>query len=294
METGNRVSYIVRVNRERVDPEKACVSVLDHGFLFGDSIYEVVCTVRGKPLAWEQHIRRLRISADRISMDLPWSDGDLKAELDAVLRDATWSGETYVRIVITRGVGRIEMMPITCSDPNLILIATEAPVVPAIVYEKGETLCITDIIRNSRRAMDPGIKSGNYLNNVLAMIEAQNIGADDALMVNEHGHLTECTTSNFYLVKDGVVRTPSLECGILAGITREILLKLAREAGIPVEEELLTTSDLEAADEAFCSGTIRGVMPVKAVIGGADWKALPGPVTLNLREIYESHVGLSD
>lgn len=294
METLSVESYIVRVNRENVDPLNARVSIFDHGFLFGDSIYEVVRTIKGKPLAWDRHMRRLENSAAGTAMELPWSSDDLLTEVMTVLGQASWEGDSYFRMIVTRGTGKIDLMPTTCTGPNLILIAKPVPILPERVYTKGEFVCVTDVIRNSARAMDPAIKSGNYLNNVIAMIEAQKRGAEDALMLNEHGNLTECTTSNFYLVKDGVIRTPDLSCGLLAGITREILLEIAPPAGIPVEEAILTVSDITEADEAFMSGTIRGVVPIFRVTGDVEWTAPPGPVTSKLREVYEKHVGLSD
>ena len=288
------LQQMIRVNRETRDAGNATVNVLDHGFLFGDSIYEVVRTVKRRPLAWRQHLKRLRNSAARISLELPWTDRELEEEVETIIREAPWSDETYVRIVITRGVGKIELIPTTCAEPMLIVIGKPLLPAPPEFYERGVVLCVTEVRRNSRHAMDPGIKSGNYLNNVLAVIEAQKKGAQDALMLNEHGHLTECTTSNIFLVSHGIVRTPSLDCGILAGITRETLLELMRQVAIPSEETELTLKDLRAADEVFMSGTVKGVVPVSSVIGEVDWRSGPRPLTARIRSLYECHIGLAD
>jgi branched-chain amino acid aminotransferase len=183
-------------------------------------------------------------------------------------------------------------MPRTCLDPNLIVIAKELPELRAKLHEVGLVLCVTDVRRNSRHAMDPGIKSGNYLNNVLALMEAREKGADDAIMLNEYGHLTECSTSNLYLVKGEIVKTPCLDCGILPGITRAKLFMIAKDEGIAIEEAHLTLEDLQLAEEIFVSGTIKGVVPVRKVIGHASWEGAPGPVTERLREAFYKATGM--
>lgn len=284
--------YLIRINMQTVDTADACISVLDHGFLFGDSIYEVVRTINGSLFAWDEHLRRLRNSAERLGYKLPWSDMELTLEIEKVVEVAPWEEESYIRIIVTRGVGRLELSPETCDSPTLIVIAKKLPIVPDELYEKGIVLCLTEIRRNSRLAMDPAIKSGNYLNNVLAMIEAREKGADDAVMLNENGFLTESTTSNFFIVKDGVLKTPSLDCGILAGITREYLLDAVRRKGIPVEETELTVDDLRHADEVFITGTIKAIVPVRKVIGEVKWEGKPDEVTSRIREAYFEATGM--
>jgi branched-chain amino acid aminotransferase len=292
MKTKLDTDYIVRINFEEADPETASVSIFDHGFLFGDSIYEVVRTVDGRLYAWKEHLERLRRSCKRVSLELPWSDSDLETEVHRALESKFWEGESYIRLIITRGVGRIDLMPKTCEEPNLIVIAKELPLLCAELHETGLVLCVTDVRRNPRNAMDPGIKSGNYLNNVLALIEAREKGADDSVMLNENDHLTECTTSNIFIVTDGIVETPSLECGILPGITRMKVLEIARNNKIEVEETELTLDDLESADEIFITGSIKGIVPVKQIIGNANWEGAPGPVTERLRELFYKSAGI--
>ncbi len=283
--------YVVRINGQQITPEDASISIFDHGFLFGDSIYEVVQTVDGSPFAWEEHLARLRNSASRLSMDLPWSDSQLRDEIDNAVDAKTWQGESYVRVIITRGVGRIALLPTSCVDPALIIIAKEIPK-PGPKTDTGLVICLTKVRRNSRLAMDPGIKSGNYLNNVLAAIEANEMGADDALMLNETGHLTECTTSNIYLVKDGRILTPSLESGILDGITRMKVREVASNEGIHFIEGEYSVGDLESADEIFMTGTVKGVVPVCRINGTAKWQGDPGPVTDRLRKAYIDFAGV--
>jgi branched-chain amino acid aminotransferase len=294
MKTKLDTDYIVRINMEEADPENASVSIFDHGFLFGDSIYEVVRTVDGRLYALKEHLERLRRSCKRVSLELPWSDSELETEIHRALGSKSWDGESYVRLIITRGVGRIDLMPQTCLKPNLIVVVKEIPLPPAELYETGLVLCVTDVRRNPREAMDPGIKSGNYLNNVLALIEAREKGADDSVMLNANDLLTECTTSNIFLVKDGVVKTPSLECGILPGITRMKVLEIALNNKIGTEEIELTLDDLESADEIFITGSIKGIVPVKQIIGKADWEGekVPGPVTARLRELFHKSAGI--
>jgi len=282
--------YIIRINGERVEPADATISIFDHGFLFGDSIYEVVQTVDGAPFGWDEHLSRLRNSANRLSMDLPWSDEYLRNEIDTALAAKTWDGESYVRFIITRGVGKIALLPNTCENPTLIIVAKAIPL-PGPKTETGLVLCLTKVKRNSRHAMDPGIKSGNYLNNILAAIEAQNSGADDAVMLNENDLVTECTTSNIFIVKDSVVKTPSLDSGILDGITRQNVINSGMKAGINIDQTHLTIYDLTSADEIFMSGTIKGVVPVCEIRGEISWQGQPGPLTLKLQRAYKLKSG---
>lgn len=292
MKTKLDTDYIVRMNMADVDPDKASVSIFDHGFLFGDSIYEVVRTVNGKIFAWGDHLVRLRNSLKRVKFEIPWTDSELENEIQRSLDAKSWDGESYVRLIITRGVGRIDLMPRTCEEPNLIIIAKKLPELRGDLHGTGLVLCVTDVRRNSREAMDPGIKSGNYLNNVLALIEARDMGADDALMLNENNYLTECSASNLFMVKDGIVKTPSLDCGILAGITRKKVLEIALGNRFDVEETELTLDDLVSADEIFITGTIKGVVPVRKIIGNADWDSVPGPVMEKLRELFYQSAGM--
>ena len=175
----------------------AFISVMDHGFLFGDSVYEVVVTQNGVPCFMKDHLRRLRNSADGLTLTIPWSDEKIIEQVARTVTDAG-NSESYIRIIVTRGVGDLDIDPTSCSNPELIVLVTELKNYPASSYEKGINVALVSIKRNAKDTVNPGIKTGNYLNNVLAKVESNHMGAQDALMLNHQGHLTECTTSNFF------------------------------------------------------------------------------------------------
>lgn len=275
----------VSINGAVVPADQASISIFDHGFLFGDSVYEVVRTWQDKLFEWQPHIDRLRRSADQIALELPWSDRELKAEVEDLIRADDSRDDRYVRIIVTRGVGELSLDTSSCDRPNRILIARPMPRMDPKVYREGWTLSLVDTRRNSRKATNPNIKSGNYLNNVIALMEARRNGAGEAIMLNEHGDITECTTSNLFVVKDGVARTPALECGLLAGITRAFVLATAAEGGIEAYEDHLRREDLERADEVFITSSTRDIVPVRTV--DALTFDAPGPVTARLMTLFD-------
>jgi branched-chain amino acid aminotransferase len=271
--------------------EEARVSVFDHGFLFGDSVYEVIRTFGGFPFEVGPHLARLFRSARGISLELPLSKEDLAREIELAVREAACPGEAYVRLIVTRGVGEIDINPAVCTRPSVILIVKDLAPWPAALYEKGIDLAIVSTVtRNDPHSVDPAIKTGNYLNSVLALIEARRRGAADAVMLNGQGALTECTTSNIFFVRDSVLLTPSLESGILSGITRSDVIRLAREGGVHCREGIFPAEELRRADEAFITSTTRGIMPVGTVDGTP--LAGPGkrPVTERMRALFEADV----
>jgi branched-chain amino acid aminotransferase len=268
------------------------VPVMDHGFLFGDSIYEVIRTLGGRPVAFAQHLERLRHSAHATYLQIPWTDTEISARVRAAVA-ASGFAESYVRLVVTRGVGPMTLLPDPCRDPGMVVIVMPLVLPSRDEFERGMGVAIPARLRNDRRALAPSSKTGNYMNNLLALVEAKRAGGDDAVMVNVEGHVTEATTANVFWVKDGEVLTPSLECGILAGITRTLLIWAMRQDGISVVEGSFPAADLRGADEAFLTGTIRGVSPVVRVDGRAVGDGLPGPMTrridaLNAR-VLEAH-----
>ncbi|MFQ5482595.1 MAG: aminotransferase class IV [Nitrospinaceae bacterium] len=266
--------------------DDARISVFDHGFLFGDSVYEVVTTHKGRPCFLEPHLIRLRQSARSLALEIPWSDEALTSEIERTLESAG-NEESYIRLIVTRGEGEIDLDPTTCTQPQYLILVTPLKLYPSSYYEKGINVALVSIKRNQKEALNPGIKTGNYLNNVLAKMEANRSGADDALMLNHQGFLTECTTSNFFFFREGRVLTPSLKCGILAGITRDLILQLAHENGILVEQGEWPPEFLEQADEAFLTGTVKGVMPVTQLDGRVVGEGVPGPVTRRLMKLYD-------
>ncbi len=279
-----------RINLNGDVLEEASVSVLDHGFLFGDSIYEVLSTRGNVPLFMSHHLKRLKKSAEGICLSIPYSDGRLEEEILKTLREAN-NDESYIRIIVTRGIGEVDIDPSTCGQPNVIIYVTQARGYPRNFYENGINVALVSVTRNPRDALNPGIKTGNYLNNVLAKMEANRSKAEDALMLNPWGFLTECTTSNFFFVQDGRIMTPSEECGILGGITRITVMQLARENGILVEEGEWPPEILQKIDEAFITGTIKKLMPVTHLDGRPIGGGKPGPVTEMLMRLYEEYLG---
>ena len=266
--------------------EDARVSVFDHGFLFGDSVYEVVSTHQNKPVFLNEHLKRLKNSADALYLELPHDREWFVQEVDKTLQSAG-NEESYIRIVVTRGEGDINIDPSSCRKPNVLIYVTETKNYPPENYTDGINIALVSIKRNPKEALNPGIKTGNYLNNILAIMEANRLGAKDALMLSPSGYLTECTTSNIFLVQGERILTPSLECGILAGITRQKIIDLAQENGFAVEEGRWPPEALEKADELFITGTLKKVMPVTKLDGKAIGNGKPGPVTQKLIRLYD-------
>lgn len=283
------MGIVVSLNGVITSPDEATVSVFDRGFLYGDSVYEVVRTYDGVPFAVGPHLDRLRGSARQVHLDLPCTDEEFRADIDDILREAG-NDESYVRLIVTRGAGPIDLHPGRAEDPLRILIAQPLVVPTPEQWERGLAVAIVDRLRNDPDALDPAAKTGNYLNNVLAIVEARERGADDAVLLNRNGRVTEGTTANVFIVKDDVVKTPPLRSGILGGITRSIVLDVLERAGRPGRETALRPEQLTGADEAFFTSTTRGVLPVTSVDGRPVGDGRPGPVTRWLSEVFEAHV----
>ena len=280
----------VSIDGEPCRQDDARISVLDHGFLFGDSVYDVVRTEQGIPFAMDTHLDRLDASARRIGLEIGWTRDQICDAIARNLVSAGRSGDSMVRIVVTRGIGPLDISTDGCNAPRLIVISVPLRRYPESSTREGIALSLVTTMRNPSRSLDPSIKSGNYLNNVLALREARRSGAVDAVMLNEHGLLTECTTSNLFFVSDSRLCTPKLECGLLAGITRSHLLDLASADGIPTSEEAFRADDLLAADEIFITSTTKDVLPVARVGDATPRLPVPGPVTSRLMQLHAAHV----
>jgi len=277
---------VVSVNGVITSLADARVPAMDHGFLFGDSIYEVVRTKGGRPVAFAQHLERLRQSATATYLQLPWTD----AEIGARIRDAVVASkfpECYVRLVISRGVGPMTLLPDACAHPSMLVFVMPLVLQTKDEFERGIGVAVPSRLRNDRRALAPAAKTGNYLNNVLSLVEAKRAGGDDAVMLNTAGEVTEATTANVFWAKNGAIRTPSLDCGILAGITRTLLIWSMRQEGIEVEEGGFPPDDFRSCDEAFLTGTIRGVSPVVRIDGKKIGDGRPGPLTRRVAAMNE-------
>jgi len=263
----------------------AFISIFDHGFLFGDSIYEVVSTKYGKPCFLDEHLERLFASASGISLKIPFSINEIKNQIQRTL-DSAGNSESYIRIIITRGVGEVDIDPSYCFKPNTIILVKELPQIPEDKYSDGISVSLVSIKRNSRDSLNPAIKTGNYLNNILARVEASKTGAEDAIMMNSWGQLTEATTSNLFFVVDGQLLTPEKKCGILSGITREKIIQLANERGMVLKEGIWLGEELLKADEIFLSGTVKNIMPVSILDNRPVGNGKPGPITRKMMELY--------
>jgi branched-chain amino acid aminotransferase len=271
----------ILLNGRLVADDEARVSVFDRGFLFGDSIFEVVRTRRGHPFLLGPHLVRLRHSAAEIYLDLPFRDAELIEAVDRGLQ-AAGNEESYVRIMVTRGAGPLDLHPSECDEPTLLIIVMPLPAPAARMYEEGVRLAVVGRQRTDPRALNPAAKTGNYLNNVLAIIEARRRGVDDAVMLNAEGFITEGTTANVFFVEGGTVHTPALASGILEGITRGLVIRMLGEEAIPIAEGSYTADRLRGADEAFFTSTTRDVMPIREVDGHVLGGGRPGPFTLRL------------
>jgi branched-chain amino acid aminotransferase len=258
----------------------------DHGFLFGDSVYETVRTYGGKLFHLEDHLKRLHRSADGLNLRIPWSDNELQRRLDS-FRTHLEGEEHYLRLIITRGSGELRYLA-TGQEPRLVLMGGPLPP-PDPALEQGLTAAVVSVKRS--HAVDPRMKTGNLLNARMAALEARQRGAQEAILLNHRGELTEGATSNLFLVLEGkVLATPSIDSGILDGITRSVHLKLAAELGLTIREERLPAALLTEAREAFLSSSSRPVAPLRKIDGRA-LEPVPGPLTVRLRESFQAYSG---
>jgi branched-chain amino acid aminotransferase len=276
------------VNGIVVPAEEARVSVLDNGFAFGDSVYEVLRTYGGLAFEPGRHFRRLRASAARLGISVPAQDASLLAQVDALLA-RTAARESYIRIVVSRGLGDCSYHFERVQGPTVVMIQKPLPAYPAGHYESGIRVAAVGVRRNHPRALDPAIKSSNLLNNILAMREAQSRGAEEPVLLNQEGFVAEGASTNVFLARGGTVATPPLSAGILAGITREVVLELLPGLGIPFREEPLRLPDLLGADEVFMTSTTREVVPVARIDDAAIGQGRPGPLTRRIREAFGAY-----
>ena len=275
----------IHLGGKLVDEADAKISVFDHGLLYGDGVFEGIRVYGGQVFLHRQHIDRLFESAKAIRLTIPLEPDELIAAVEVTVK-ANNIGDGYVRLVVTRGAGSLGLDIRKTSNPQVIVIADTITLYPPETYTKGMHLVTASTIRNHPSAVNPRIKSLNYLNNILARIEGTDAGMVEALMLNHKGEVAECTGDNIFIVKHRVVRTPSADAGILEGITRNAVLGLAREAGYRVDECALTRHDLYVADEMFLTGTAAEVVAVVTLDGREIGTGEPGPVTRDLLERF--------
>jgi branched-chain amino acid aminotransferase len=281
------MGFFASINGNVTPAEQARVSVLDNGFTFGDSVYETLRTYGGRPFHLDRHLARLRRSAERLAISIPTPDGVLAGWLDALLARAA-NAESYIRMIVSRGVGDISYHFDRVQGPTVVLAVKPYEPYPDAYYAEGIPVAIVSIRRNHPDTLDPAIKSCNLLNNVLAVREAQAKGAVEAVLLNLAGELAEGASSNLFVVKAGSVATPPLSAGILAGITRDVVLERCAALGIPAREAPLRVADLLGADEAFMTSTLKEAIPVRSVDGHPIGSGRPGPVTLRVLQDFRA------
>ena len=277
----------VNVNGRISGEHDAVVPVFDHGFLYGEGIYETLRTYNGRPFLYDRHMRRLRNSARLIDLALPFTDDELAMRIADTIAVAKLDGQdAYVRVLVTRGVGELTYDLKATPKPSWVVIVKPLPSPPTELYERGVKVVLVDVVRNHPQSVNPMIKSNNLMNSALAMQQALKRGGFEAVMRNYRGELTECTQSNLFIVKNGAALTPPLEAGLLPGITREFIFEVSGDAAIEVHEQVLRDDDLFAADEAFLTSTTREVLPIVAVDDRNIGVGKPGPVTSKLLKAF--------
>lgn len=272
-----------------VEPADAKISIFDRGFLYGDSVFETMRVHEGHPFALEAHLERLFASGRLVGFALPWAVETLR---DAITETVAAAGmpSMYLRVIATRGVGSLGLDPVLASDPQLLILALPLPNLPETLYTQGVHASMVSVRRNPKKTVDPRAKTGNYLGNILAVGEAKRGGFDEAIMLDQEGRVAEASAANVFARLDGVWCTPSLDMGILSGITRGTLLRLCKESGIPAKETVLWPDDLARADEIFFSASVREVIPVTSLDGKPVGTGGVGAGTRDLMTRYRAEV----
>ncbi len=279
----------VYLDGQLVEQEDAKVSVFDHGLLYGDGIFEGLRLYGGNIFRFEEHLERFEFSAKALMLNLPWTRQEIS---DAVCETCRANGlvDGYIRLVATRGVGDLGLSPWNCPKPSLIVIADKIALYPEEYYEKGLKIVTVPTRRMNPAALNPAIKSLNYLNNVMGKIEAQQFGALEAIMLNDQGLVAECTGDNVFVLQKGQLYTPSAQQGALKGITRDSIFDIAEELGVPISEHELTRYDIWNAEECFLTGTGAEVIPVVALDGREIGSGRPGTLFKRVRESFQRRV----
>ncbi len=277
----------IYINGTLFPKDEAKISVYDHGLLYGDGVFEGIRVYGGNVFLLSEHVERLYESARAIRLEIPLFQQDMIDAVNNTVK-ANQIEDGYVRLVVTRGAGTLGLDIRRTSNPQVIIIADTITLYPQEIYEEGMKLVTASTIRNHPQALSPKIKSLNYLNNILAKIEGTDTGCVEALMLNHQGDVAECTGDNIFIVKNGVIQTPSSDSGILEGITRNAVIRLARGVGLSVEETTLTRHDIYVADECFLTGTAAEVIAVVSLDGRTIGDGKPGRITQDLRQGFQS------
>ncbi|MGC8828515.1 MAG: branched-chain-amino-acid transaminase [Verrucomicrobiia bacterium] len=277
----------IYIDGKYYDENNAKISVFDHGLLYGDGVFEGIRAYNKRIFKLKEHIERLFYSAKAILLTIPMSPSEMsRAVIETCRENKIVDG--YIRLVVTRGVGTLGLDPNKCKKPSVIIIADKIQLYPQEVYEKGMKIITVPTTRNLHNALNPAIKSLNYLNNILAKIEAINAGVEEAIMLNSEGFVAECTGDNIFIIKENSIYTPPLYAGALRGITRAVVLDIATDIGLRVVETNLTRYDLFNADECFLTGTAAELVPVTKIDGRVIGDGIPGPLTKKLLDKFHS------
>jgi branched-chain amino acid aminotransferase len=283
------VSPKVYINGKFYDKADARISVYDHGLLYGDGVFEGIRIYAGKAFKLKEHVARLYESARAIKLEIPLTPEQMAQAINDTIA-INKKSEGYIRPLVTRGSGSLGLDPRKTTEPQVIIIVDDISLYPPELYEAGMEIATVSTIRNHPNALNPRIKSLNYLNNILAKIEGTVAGVLESLMLNHKGEIAECSADNIFLVKGGILRTPPIDAGILEGITRNTVIGLAKDAGIPVEEVAQTRHDVFIADECFLTGTGAEIIPVTKCDARVIGNGKPGPITKKLRDRYHQLV----
>lgn len=276
---------LIYLNGKFYPKEKARISVFDHGFLYGDGVFEGIRAYHGRVFRLQEHIHRLYASARALTLTIPCTPQELAtAVIETVRRNHL--KDSYIRVVVSRGEGDLGLDPRKCAKPNVIIIAASITLYDRALYTKGLSTVTVATRRNIPEALDPKIKSLNYLNNILAKIETNLAQVPEGIMLNREGYVAEATGDNIFIVSQGRLLTPAPHSGILMGVTRQVVIELAKKLSIPVKETLLTLYDLYTADECFLTGTAAEVIPVVQIDGRTIGSGSPGPITRQLMESF--------
>jgi len=283
------MSLKIWIDGKFYDKENAKISVYDHGLLYGDGVFEGIRVYRGKIFECEAHLRRLFDSARAIRLTPPKSAEQIKAAMEETVAVNNFS-DCYIRLVITRGPGYLGLNPNKCPKPSIIIIADTIELYPPEMYQNGMSIITSTVVRMHPNSLSPRIKSLNYLNNILAKIEAADAGVPEALLLNQEGKVAECTADNIFIARSGEVQTPTTADGILEGVTRQVMIQLCTKLSIPCLEKSLLRHDLYIADECFLTGTGAEVVPVTRIDGRPIGTAMPGPITRKLMDAFHALV----
>jgi branched-chain amino acid aminotransferase len=284
-----RSDLIVWMGSDLVPVAEACVSVFDHGLQYGDGVFEGIRIYNGKIFKEAEHVGRIFESAKAIRLEIPMTRDAMREAMHRTMEANGIDGDGYIRLVVTRGVGSLGISVMHTACPTVFIIADKIALYPPEVYERGLHCIVSSITRNHPNSTSPRVKSLNYLNNVMAKLEARDAGADEAIMLTFQGHVSECTGDNIFLVRDGAMLTPPTCEGILEGITRALTIELARQRGITVHEKTLIRHDLYVADECFATGTAAEIVPITEVDRRPVGTGKPGPITKQLTQDFVAY-----